>query len=261
MYLSLNGNSQSIQVSMMEERKLYQTTNCDLWSTGSSETLCVLVHGLGGNKESSYWGATSKLLRYEKELGRIDYCFWQYSSNKSPFANLMALVRGGRTLAKVSDVSSSLATEIEHLVGRNGYKEVSLMGHSLGGYVVLHAAELLHENRTSVKIKRLCFMSMPERLSTPVRLLTNIFKWNPHIKWLGSNALKASRSSTLSNLRLAGIETCYCQSTLDEIAYLEEKEGFDKFVAFEAVHSWPSQIADRKNTAYITLLRWLSGRL
>lgn len=244
---------------MAVERILYRTSDYDLYATPAATRLCMLVHGLDGSKEEDYWGKTATLLKYERQLRTTDICLWEFASDKSPWANLFSLARRGRRLAVVPEVSTALATTISSLISKHKYNEVYIAGHSLGGYVAMLAANHQIEKRIDCRITRLLFMSMPIRLSRAVKLLTRLFPWNPHIRWLGAEEMRGACGATLPNLRLNSIHTTYLRSTLDEIAHETEGLEFDGYVACQNSHSWPSQVYDRKNAAYQILLSWMAA--
>jgi pimeloyl-ACP methyl ester carboxylesterase len=238
-------------------RRLHRQQHYDLYHTPGNRRLCCIIHGLGGEKGTAYWSGLAQLLRYDPDLANTDICFWEYASSRSPIANLLALARRGRGISTIPEVARTLDTFINDIAGQFGYDEVLLAGHSLGGAVAILAAEHQVEAVGTCKVSHVCFMATPQSPPRSARAAARIFRWNPHIRWLASNAVTTTMGVSLRNMRLSGIHATYVHYTLDELLPLSEDVEFDRREACEGIHGWPGQMNDARNSAYRVLVQWI----
>ncbi len=110
--------------------------------TKANKNLVVFVHGFTGNYLST-WGELPDLLTGDPRLLHFDFLFWGYSSNyifpKEDFLidNIRQLftqfLSGHKTNQHIEVVAQGLQTELKYL---EGYDNITLIGHSLGGLVI-----------------------------------------------------------------------------------------------------------------------------
>jgi pimeloyl-ACP methyl ester carboxylesterase len=103
---------------------------------GGNAAAVVFVHGLFGH-HSHTWGDFPFLLSQDSRLAHCDFICWGYPSDLriKRFTRLPFL---GHRLPKVPDVANALFTDLcnEQIAG--SYGDLVLVGHSLGGLVLLH---------------------------------------------------------------------------------------------------------------------------
>ena len=83
--------------------------------------IVIFVHGFTGDYKKT-WGKFPDLIANDEQLDHFDILLWGYPSQKF-----------GRN-PKIERIGAALKTEIDHLPSR--YREVVLVGHSMGGLVV-----------------------------------------------------------------------------------------------------------------------------
>jgi pimeloyl-ACP methyl ester carboxylesterase len=228
-----------------------------LYRREGNRRVCILVHGLGGSNDSSYWGALAELLRYESAIADLDICFWKYPSSQSPFANLLAVARKGRTVGDVDEVAQALTSCIDSLVSQYQYQSVLLAGHSLGGAICLLSTK--HQlDRGHTAVTHVCLMGTPQTPSALARLAAGLFRWNPHIRWLGSRLVSAMGDVALPALRQSSVHTTYVHYTRDELMKNDEDLEFDARESVDGAHTWTSSVRDKRGAPYRTLRDWLT---
>ncbi|HEX8238372.1 MAG TPA: alpha/beta fold hydrolase [Allosphingosinicella sp.] len=240
-------------------KKHYRRKEYDLYRSDGNRRLCLIIHGLGGNKGKSYWADLAQLLRYDPKLANVDVCFWEFATSKRPLANLLALFRRGRRISTIPEVARSLDTVIKGLTAEYGYDEVALAGHSLGGAVALLAAEYGVETGQGSKITDVCFMATPQSPPGVAKVAARVARWNPHISWLASKDVNAVMNVSLRNMRLCGIHSTYVHYTLDELLPLAEEVEFDCRLDCEGEHGWPATVNNANTEAYRTLRDWIAN--
>ena len=115
-------------------------------SSVNSEKVVVAIHGLEGSSESTYIQSLCKLLNQNKyDVIAVNLRGCSGESNR-----LLSSYHSGKT--------EDLDFVIQHLDNQHNYKEINIVGYSLGGNLTL---KYLGENTRSSKIKSAVGISVP----------------------------------------------------------------------------------------------------
>ncbi len=207
-----------------------------------NKILAVFVHGFTGNYLST-WGDFPELLMQDPRLLNFDFLYWGYSSNlvipkedyildnvKQLFTQFLSK---HKTNQHIEVVAHGLQTELNYL---EGYDEISLIGHSLGGLVIRsYIIQNLRENRLDnleriKKINQIILFGTPnEGLDIANNKLLNGF--NNQIHDLGSY------NEFIKTLREDWVELVFKNKSLDLSTLMVAGED-DYFVPFEQVSKY-----------------------
>jgi pimeloyl-ACP methyl ester carboxylesterase len=112
---------------------------------GGNQTAIVFVHGLFGDFRET-WGRFPELICQDAELNHCDVICWGYpSSVLGPLIKFL-----GHQVPTIDQVSEALRTDLENTQIAGKYTDLILVGHSMGGLVlmklILSLRETLQEN-------------------------------------------------------------------------------------------------------------------
>ena len=153
----------------------------------------VLVHGLSGDP-SGTWGRLPDLLMQDAQLAHCDVVSWRYPTSLMPPGLLGLPLRVplvGRRMPIISEVSGALRSDLVNDQIAGSYADLVLVGHSMGGLVIvemiLDALEHLTDPRSAELLRRIRRVVL---YSTPTRgvELPGIVKAHPQVRSLDANS-------------------------------------------------------------------------
>lgn len=100
--------------------------------------LVVLVHGLGADAET-FWGSTREALTSHPDLENYDIKFWRYRTIKRPIPFWQKIPGLGWRYENIKQLGEHLWSDLDYWYGKGQYSEIKLLGHSMGGLVVVAA--------------------------------------------------------------------------------------------------------------------------
>lgn len=138
------------------------------WLTKGSERLAILSHGLEGNSTRGYVMGMAKAL-HDKGF---DVIAWNFRGCSGEMNRQLRFYHSGAT--------DDLDTVVQHALNTGRYREIVLIGFSLGGNLTL---KYLGERKVSDRIRKAVVFSVPmdlqtscEKISLPVnRIYSNRF--------------------------------------------------------------------------------------
>ncbi|MCP4720715.1 MAG: alpha/beta fold hydrolase, partial [Desulfobacteraceae bacterium] len=141
-----------------ERIKTFDNDFLDLdWSTTCSPRLAVISHGLEGNTTRTYVKAMVQALN----AGGWDCLAWNYRSCSGEPNRLLRSYHNGAT--------DDLAWVIDHAKKKEKYKEIALVGFSLGGNLTLVH---LGRDRVDPMVRKAVVFSVPCDLAASAEVLT-----------------------------------------------------------------------------------------
>lgn len=235
------------------------------FEANGAETLVVFVHGLGGTNGESYWGRLPTLLASDTQLGSCNLAFWGFATSKKLYPNWFSIVSRRRAVPNVIELSEALQSYVEGERRRRGYKKIILFGHSLGGHIVVKAAETL-SGRTDQPIKAICIAGSPLARHLLARIHNALgLRSNPQIRYLADRKrIEATLTNGISTLRQTGTHVTYIHGILDELldpkerGVIERMSGnVDSACSVAMPHHWFLEIKDRFNSGYCRIRDWI----
>ena len=177
------------------ERERIHTPDSDFldldWIRKGSDKLVIISHGLEGNSTRSYVKGMAHALA---ETG-FDILAWNFRGCSEEMNKLLRFYHSGAT--------DDLECVVRHAI-HVGYKEVFLVGFSLGGNLTL---KYLAERRPYSQLQKAVVFSVPLDLHTSCVKISNPGNWIYSNRFLKSLKEKIIRKSTkVSGLDLKGIE-------------------------------------------------------
>ena len=101
----------------------------------NNETCVVFVHGVLGHYRET-WGDFPYLLAQDADLNHCDWICWGYPSNlQVPKVSSIPFL--GNSMPSLPSVSESLCADLKNPQIGGSYKNLILVGHSMGGLVLM----------------------------------------------------------------------------------------------------------------------------
>lgn len=224
--------------------------------------LFIFVHGLGGNSTEKYWGSVKEFLETEPDIDSASFKFWEYSSSRSLIANFGSTFRRSRKVSGVPEVARDLLSFIEYQHREGGFKNIVLLGHSLGGIIAIHAIALARDKCIQTGVLCVNLLATPQVFRTPLNCAGHILGLNPHLQLiLDPIKLEDTFSIKLPELRSNKVFTTYTHYSLDEFLKLDEQYKFDKRYSCSASHSWFTEMNSRDFPPYMMLVDLIHNQL
>ena len=166
------------------------------WIEKDSQKVAIISHGLEGNSSRPYIKGMAKAL-YDKGF---DVVAWNFRGCSEEMNRQLRFYHSGET--------DDLHTVIRHVIENRNYKEVFLVGFSLGGNITL---KYLGERAVSDRIKRAVVFSVPMDLKSSCEKISrsaNRIYSNRFLKSLkGKILLKSRQRKDLDTSKLNRIKT------------------------------------------------------
>lgn len=166
------------------------------WLEQGSEKMAIISHGLEGNSNRAYIKGMAKALR----AAGFDVLAWNFRGCSEEMNRQLRFYHSGAT--------DDLDTVIRHVIAKNRYRSISLVGFSLGGNMTL---KYLGERITDPLIQKAVVFSVPMDLRTSCEKISrtsNRVYSNRFVRSLKRKVrLKSLRHPDLDTSRLSGITT------------------------------------------------------
>ena len=238
-------------------REIGRSNTCISYRNAGNVHAVILLHGLGGNN-SKYWGRLIELMNFDFYLKDMDFYYWRYNTSKFWF--MAPLFRPGshERLSTIPELGAALASEATAWISEFKYQRVSLIGHSLGGFIALHVIRRLIKTGT-VPIKNVCLMGTPQRVPALAWFAAQLLQdLNPHLQFLAQGGeIQDLLSSGLSEASSQGIKSTYIQCVGDALLATYENQHFSETIDLQGAHNWMLSIAGRNDSRYSILRSYL----
>ena len=203
--LLFNGHLQTIYPSLFRQVKVpYQqerieTPDADFldldWLINSSDKLIILSHGLEGNSKRSYITGMAQLFFQN----RYDVLAWNFRGCGNEMNRQIRFYHSGAT--------DDLDTVVSHALAKKKYKEINLIGFSLGGNLTL---KYIGERAKDLpqQIKKAVTFSVPLDLHNSCLQISNPSNWVYAQRFLKSLKKKVtSKAAKRSGIDITNIDT------------------------------------------------------
>lgn len=163
------------------------------WLKQGSSRLVIISHGLEGNTQRAYIKGMARALRQQGH----DILAWNYRGCSEEMNKVLHFYHSGAT--------DDLSTVIEHAHSLGQYKEIYLVGFSLGGNLTL---KYLGENRNRPEtLKKSITFSVPLDLHTSCEKISKPSNWIYSQRFLKSLRKKViDKSKVIRELDIRGLE-------------------------------------------------------
>ncbi len=216
----------------------------------------LFVHGLGGSYRDDYWGKLPLFLTHARDLTKADISFWQYPTHKRPSPRTWELIVK-RRLPSVATISDSFSTQLSTSCSTRKYKNIVLMGHSLGGLVLFEYIRRAMKQKLPAPVKAIAILGSPFRAPTLAKWIARMqLGTNDHINYLSNDRdLRNLMIDGLTCCRSLGIQTWYVASDQDEIVESDEiYRLFDEKHVVPGPHVWMPEIDTVQHAGYQLIL-------
>lgn len=162
------------------------------WIKQGSANLVIISHGLEGNTQRAYMKGMARAMH----LVGHDVLTWNYRGCSEELNKALRFYHSGAT--------DDLATVIDHAHSLGQYKQINLVGFSLGGNLTL---KYLGESRTRpLSLKKSITFSVPMDLHTSCEKISQPSNWIYSQRFLKSLRKKVlDKSKIMSNLDARGL--------------------------------------------------------
>jgi uncharacterized protein len=186
------------------------------WLKQGAEKVVIISHGLEGNTTRAYIKGMAKALF----SGGFDILAWNFRGCSEEMNRRLRFYHSGAT--------DDLHTVVQHAIGK-GYREVFLVGFSLGGNVTL---KYLGERKPAPQIKKSVAISVPMELETSCKKISEPANWiysNRFLKSLKNKIL--TKAARMPELETKGIEKIRTLLDFDN-RYTAPLHGFENAIDY-----------------------------
>lgn len=233
-------------------RKNTENTICYL--SRESRRSIVFVHGLGGDNSEQYWGKIGSLLDSDPQFSDANIYFWKYPTTFAPKPSFLSPLRG-YSLPNIESLDRSLGSFIEDLLAGKA-QPLTLVGHSLGGLLVLGVVkELAHKGKLE-SLKKVAVIGSPFKAPL-LALIHSLFTLSSNAQIYGltrTRELEARLVDGLGICRSRNVQSVFIESNKDAtVKYNKLSEFFDVRRTITGPHTWMRQITGRNHDGFSTL--------
>ena len=158
------------------------------WLQQGSDKLIIISHGLEGNTQRPYIKGMAKIFF----SNGYDVLAWNYRGCSEEMNRQLRFYHSGAT--------DDLNVVLNHAIDKKHYKNISLIGFSLGGNVTL---KLLGETQPRTEVKKAVAISVPMDLGTSCEKISRPGNWIYSYRFLKSLKSKILQKSAL----MPGLDT------------------------------------------------------
>lgn len=144
----------------------------------------ALIHGIGAKDPQAYWQDFISVLTHDEELQEFGVFVWKYPTHRQPggIRNVFSTVKE-KTLRETAPWIAELgsAWDTTYREQFQGYQDVALVCHSMGGLVVKSwILDRLEQGRSTslVTLRHIAFYATPNQ-GAPI---TTLAQWNKQLK-------------------------------------------------------------------------------
>jgi uncharacterized protein len=186
------------------------------WLSQGSGKVVIISHGLEGNSTRPYMKGMAKALY---SFG-FDVLAWNFRGCSEEMNRQLRFYHSGAT--------EDLQTVVDHAIKKN-YKEVFLVGFSLGGNLTL---KFLGEKKPPAQVKKAVTISVPMELESSCQKISETSNWIYANRFLKSLKKKIiTKAGLMSGLATHGIENIRTLLQFDD-RYTAPLHGFENAVDY-----------------------------
>jgi predicted alpha/beta-fold hydrolase len=187
-------------------RERIQTPDDDFldldWLRQQSDNLVIISHGLEGSSDRAYIKGMAKVFF----ANQYDVLAWNFRGCGGEMNRQLRFYHSGAT--------DDFNTVIDHAIDKMGYKNIFLVGFSLGGNMTL---KFLGEKAPRGEVKRAVAISVPMDLQTSCEKISTPGNWIYSRRFLKSLKAKVLQKSRLmKGLDVSGLEKISTLSEFDD---------------------------------------------
>jgi uncharacterized protein len=162
------------------------------WLQQGSDKLVIICHGLEGNSQRPYMKGMAKAF-FSKGC---DVLTWNYRGCSEEMNRRLRFYHSGAT--------DDLNVVVDHAIDHKKYKQVFLIGFSLGGNITL---KFLGERKPRTEIKKAMAISVPMDLKTSCEKISRPSNWIYSYRFLKSLKKKiVTKAVLMPGLDISGID-------------------------------------------------------
>jgi uncharacterized protein len=176
------------------------------WLFNNSKKLVIISHGLEGNSTRAYIKGMAKVFFNNG----FDVCAWNYRGCSQEMNKQLRFYHSGAT--------DDLNVVVDYAIDKKDYKEIFLVGFSLGGNITL---KFLGEKLPRAEVKKGVAISVPMDLKTSCEKISQPGNWIYSSRFLKSLKLKIATKAA----QMKGLDT----TALHRITTLKEFD--DRYTA------------------------------
>jgi predicted alpha/beta-fold hydrolase len=180
------------------------------WLTNSSKKLVIISHGLEGNSTRAYIKGMAKVFFNN----RYDVLTWNFRGCSEEMNKQLRFYHSGAT--------DDLNVVVDHAIEK-GYKEIFLIGFSLGGNVTL---KFMGEKHSRAEVKKAVAISVPMDLKTSCEKISQPGNWIYSRRFLKSLKAKIlAKAALMKGLDISDIHQIKTLKSFDD-RYTAPLHGF-----------------------------------
>lgn len=211
------------------ERERIDTPDDDFldldWLKNDSESVVIISHGLEGNSQRAYIKGMAKVFF----ANGYDVVAWNFRGCSGEMNRQRRFYHSGAT--------DDLNVVIDHCIDKRKYKNIFLVGFSLGGNLTL---KLLGESPIRNEVKKAVTVSVPLDLKTSCEKISQPSNWIYSNRFLKSLKAKVTQKALMRNdIDIKGIERISTLQQFDD-RYTAPLHGYhdavDYYTRCSAVH-------------------------
>ena len=160
-----------------------------------NKSLIVLVHGLMGNINKT-WGKFPTLVKNDAKYKNFNIARWGYTTKLSAVLKyrLLSLIPIiGDKVPNVESVAETFLSKIEYESNANGYRDIWLIGHSLGTLIILKSLQIAINNENKdirIRYNVISYLRKIILYASPikgVKMNTCVSKIHPQARYFKAN--------------------------------------------------------------------------